>query len=154
MSTLFCKSSDMTRFVYLRAPSKQSFRSSAIGSLLRPFDVSIDEHFVKAGLNDGRHKTTIISTNGLTALLESPASIQRGTHLNAFRIHLVVLLRPRPIKTSITLLVDKQIRVINLFEFKFDWFRERFGYYVSSFFACRQWSADHKLWANSTDLEP
>jgi len=92
---------------------------------------------MKAGLNDGRYKATVISTNGLTALLESSASIHRETHLNAFRIHLVVLLRFRPIKTSITFLVDKQIRVINLFEFKFDRLGECFGYYVGSFFACR-----------------
>ena len=92
---------------------------------------------MKAGLNDGRHKTTVVSTNSLIALSESPAPIQRETHLNAFRIHLIVLLRFRPVKTSITFLVDKQIRVIDLFEFKFDRLGECFGHYVGSFFACR-----------------
>ena len=42
------------------------------------------------------------------------------THLNALRIHFIVLFRLRPIQPGITLLADEQIRPIDLLEFQFD----------------------------------
>lgn len=41
-------------------------------------------------------------------------------HLNALRVHLVVLIRPRPVQTGISFLADEQVREINLLELELD----------------------------------
>lgn len=51
-------------------------------------------------------------------------STNRGTPTDTFSVHFVKLVRICPQQTSIPLLANQEIRIVNLFKLQFDWLRE------------------------------
>ena len=101
-------------------------RSSIQFSLFSSAHVPLDEHLMQACLDDTGHETAIVSSDSLyCAMIRYDPHVRgRQTHLDALGVHLVILFRFRPVKTSITLFADQKIWVIYFLEFQLDWFDE------------------------------
>ena len=76
--------------------------------LLSAINVSVNEDFMQHCLDDVLYQQAIVTTDSLDTL----------------GIHLVVLLRLRPIQSSIPFLANEQVRKVDFLEFELDWLNE------------------------------
>ena len=92
--------------------------SSRLGIIYVP----VDQHLVQACLNDSGDQSTVVSSDSLSTMTLQYHLTPHlpSTYLNALRIHLIILLRPCPIQSRIPLLVDQQIREIDLLKLELD----------------------------------
>lgn len=72
------------------------------------------------------------------------------TNLDTLRIHLVVLLGLGPIQSRVSLLVDQQVRKIDLLELEFDRFDELCGNKVGSLAPYHGWSSAPQSFQTTT----
>ena len=57
-----------------------------------------DEYFLQTGVDESGHQGAVVSAHGL----------------NALTVHLIVLFRLRPVQARVALLVDEQVREVDL----------------------------------------
>lgn len=67
-----------------------------------------------------------------------------NTHLDSFRVHLIILFWLSPVKSGISLLVDQKIRIIDFLELEFDGPYEPRRHKLRSFLTWRTYS-QHRL---------
>jgi hypothetical protein len=121
ISTLFCRRSDMIRFVYLGQLSWQQKDKKYVDILFSSLDIPIDQHLMEASLDDCRHKPTVVSPYSLHPQINATNNpLKMMTNLNPLRIHLVPFVWLGPVKSCVPLLADEKIRVVNFFELEFD----------------------------------
>ena len=65
--------------------------------LFGPFDISVNQHFMQACLDDSGDETAVITSYSLITKSANGMVDMVKTSLNAFRVHLVILFGFRPI---------------------------------------------------------
>jgi hypothetical protein len=111
----------MTRLVYLNGFIRTVPQRVEIDPLFGTLHVSIDQHLVQAGLDDSRHQAAVITSDSLHPRISNKTFwLEPLAYLDTLRIHLIIFLHLCPVETSVALLANQQIWIVDLLELEFD----------------------------------
>lgn len=141
MSTLFCRSSEMTCLTYLwgeggerSAPtrveeegktetySSAPLTSRSISILWRHVSMTVctSRQLSRRTVCSREARGEVASVSIVDRGARATRTGARRTHLDALGVHLVVLVGPRPVQAGVALLVDEQVRKVDLLELELD----------------------------------
>lgn len=102
----------------------EKVRDHLLRVLLGALDVPVDEHLAEAGVDDGDHKTAVVSTDSLRrdsrSVFKRVRRRKQRTHLDSLRVHLVVLVGLGPVESRVPLLADEEVREVDLLKLELD----------------------------------